>query len=1581
MGNNWSQNTAAANSVSGNKSMQVLLGVNYPNAWAITPALNLTAGRSYRVSYFYKTNNSSQPKKLKVTMGPTVSYSSQTTILHNYTSILNTSFAEGVDVFTASASGNFYFGFNGTYPWYSGSGDLFLDSIVIAKILSPCTGMPATGVASGPATICPATNFTISMAGNYIDDNIVFQWQSSNPGANSFSDITGSVSQNLTTSQNTGKDYRCKVTCTSSGLFSVSNIVSVASPAFCYCIPIGYCNVVNPITNVSFAGINNTSACINSGYADYTSSVSAANATGGTIVPISITIGGGGIGYAAAWVDYNNNGSFEQSEYKYLGSGNNSTIPGTLFIPSSVTGGMKRIRIRVRPVTNLGPGDACTGYISGDTEDYGVIVTPAKISILHTAFPDTLYNTIFNINADIRQIDVGINTNTPFKPRIWARKQGSSTWKSFPGIITAGNATNGTWQFPVKHDSLGIRRNGCDSVQYYFVAQDINSPVNIGYLPEPGALHTDVLTQVITPPVLFGYRIKPRLKDTVFVSAYDCRYTSLSAEGGIFNEITKRGLEGDLTIIIESDLFETGKYAVKDSFQNGFKINIRPDGNTVRTIHHDYSVYNAAGQTGAIQLIGAKRITIDGSYQGTGEYLKFVSDYAGYFINGYDTVCSVRISDGADSISIKNCLFNMDRTSSDIAEASIVVAQGINRNISVLNNLFGTLTVSRMTDRHLVSIRGNNTLLIQGNRFDNFRQSAINMPTGCNNWIIDSNHFYRTLLQSDYGLSTEAINVGGSGHRISGNYIGGSAPFCGGAPFKFINIAGSEISGIKITPAASGVADTIINNRIDNIDANTTASYIAPASMFAGIFCNDNNCVIRNNIVGNPMSSMASINVFAGNIYGILSYGSRGNEISGNVVSAFKNYGSYASGVVRMYGIYRSNTANGVLVSLAQSIVSNNKVSNLSNTLNGEGYNSNVYSDLGGTGGIFVQGGFGNVIDHNEVHNIAVGDNHVTGILYTGGSGSVTSQTTSITGNRIYDLYNPTQVATSCSCGSNDDALNGIMNGIGLNNDNAPVDIVNNQIFLNNRNVASPISMRGIFNAYSSTTTSRVRIMYNTVYLGGVATVNGGSAGYFSLQGQVNKLLNNIFYTERTGGTKGHYAYRFYTQLPVGYPNRSDNNLFVLPDITRFADHGNGYVANFTTWKPLAHADSASYLTLPSVIPGSQFFTDQANGNLNINTTSDICWYAHGKGLPVAGIPADYDSANIRSVAIQTGATDIGSDEFTTTTLPPILTVFGFHAPGGADTLSFNGRVVGIITWGSGGLLPTLGPCRWFSGEWPNDPTNNGSVINAHYLNAYWSIPVTGGSNYSYSLKLFYDSSVLGKVVSAADMVANKKEINVAGTWHIVSPTQNNINERSFVINNQVSFSEFTATDQLFTLPMGVVLRATLVNNEAMLVWNALPYGNILSYDVEKSTDGINFSKAATVSAGISALTQFTDAPAFKGESLIFYRLKINVAAGSHSYSNIVSFKNGAAINMVIGSIYPNPFNDHISFDITTAYTQLVNLSITAADGRVMENSTVKVNEGISTLTINMPSSYIAGIYILKIAAGDKIFTYKLVKQ
>ncbi|MGF2411316.1 MAG: GEVED domain-containing protein, partial [Ferruginibacter sp.] len=542
-----------------------------------------------------------------------------------------------------------------------------------------CTGTPVPGFMTGPSYVCSGTAFTLNVAGTFTGN--VVQWESSPAGANNFTAIPGANTQSLTTSQTSSNDYRCRISCVASGTTAVSTVRAVTTPVLCYCLISNGCiNSSYNITNVAFAGINNSSTCLTTG--DYTSTVAPATVNAGASTPITVTVAGGTNSSAVAvWIDYNKNGSFEAAEFTAVGTyAAAASFTASVFIASNALPGNTRMRVMRRVGSPLTGTDACNAF-AGDIEDYTVNIVAAPIAIYFTPFKDTLYNSTITIRARIVQKDVGINITNPLQPKLWGKRQGTTVWKSFDGQLASGTSNDGNWDFAVNQEVLGLRRNGCDSVQFYFVAQDLNAPPNIGYLPETGAAHSNVNTPVTPPAIPFGYRLKPRMKDTIYVSSGDCRYRSLTAANGLFQDIKTKRLEGNLTILIESDITEDGSHELNKYGINGFTVKIRPASNSLKTIGGN-AFY------GLIQLDNVKNVLIDGSFNGTGRYLKFDNQETSSMLT--DSINVLVIRNSCDSITIRNSIFQHKSylISPATAGETTLLLKNSNKNIFILNNYF-----------------------------------------------------------------------------------------------------------------------------------------------------------------------------------------------------------------------------------------------------------------------------------------------------------------------------------------------------------------------------------------------------------------------------------------------------------------------------------------------------------------------------------------------------------------------------------------------------------------------------------------------------------------------------------------------------------------------------------------------------------------------------------------------------------------------------------------------------------------------------------------------------------------------------
>ena len=166
---------------------------------------------------------------------------------------------------------------------------------------------------------------------------------------------------------------------------------------------------------------------------------------------------------------------------------------------------------------------------------------------------------------------------------------------------------------------------------------------------------------------------------------------------------------------------------------------------------------------------------------------------------------------------------------------------------------------------------------------------------------------------------------------------------------------------------------------------------------------------------------------------------------------------------------------------------------------------------------------------------------------------------------------------------------------------------------------------------------------------------------------------------------------------------------------------------------------------------------------------------------------------------------------------------------------------------------------------------------------------------------------------------------------------------------------------------------AAFASNKVDLTWVSATEVNVANYDVERSTDGSNYTSVGSVKAvGNSSTLQsysFSD-DAEKLSGTIYYRLKSIDKSGASSYSEVkaVTIK---ATQSYVANIYPNPIN--IGQDLKVKYIALkadkVSFSLINALGKRVMNSSVGVSEGTNDLSLNI--GHIApGTYYLSVSAN-----------
>jgi hypothetical protein len=122
------------------------------------------------------------------------------------------------------------------------------------------------------------------------------------------------------------------------------------------------------IAGVSVAGLNNTSGASSSGYSDFTSQT--VNLTRGNSASVSLTPGFAGSSYTEywnIWIDYNQDGDFDDSGEAVFSSSGSSTVSGSFTVSSSALTGNTRMRVIMKYSS---AASSCGTFTYGEVEDY-----------------------------------------------------------------------------------------------------------------------------------------------------------------------------------------------------------------------------------------------------------------------------------------------------------------------------------------------------------------------------------------------------------------------------------------------------------------------------------------------------------------------------------------------------------------------------------------------------------------------------------------------------------------------------------------------------------------------------------------------------------------------------------------------------------------------------------------------------------------------------------------------------------------------------------------------------------------------------------------------------------------------------------------------------------------------------------------------------------------------------------------------------------------------------------------------------------------------------------------------------------
>jgi Secretion system C-terminal sorting domain len=354
------------------------------------------------------------------------------------------------------------------------------------------------------------------------------------------------------------------------------------------------------------------------------------------------------------------------------------------------------------------------------------------------------------------------------------------------------------------------------------------------------------------------------------------------------------------------------------------------------------------------------------------------------------------------------------------------------------------------------------------------------------------------------------------------------------------------------------------------------------------------------------------------------------------------------------------------------------------------------------------------------------------------------------------------------------------------------------------------------------------------------------------------------------------------------------------------------------------------------------------NGNLNIRSVDTIRLTS---GTAIAGTP--FSSA--KYIVTQSSATQTGvlrMDNLTGASLFPIGTTSNY-------------------------LPVTLTPTSTMSYAVSAFPglTVDGSITGAaaastvvdESVNTTWTINRTGGSG-DCAVKLDWPTSLEG--VNFVPLPDNQIGISRYNGTSFLTGIGVGDNTANTATATFTGFSPFMVTKTIATVPVTFIrVEASALVNSNVIKWTVADEYNLNDYNIEKSSDGINFAVVGTVLATRSMQYTFTDAAI---AHVTYYRISANGFNGYKKLSVVLVVRRNTKPTI---QLYPNPVIDVFSIAGLEADSEIKIKQLNGQWIKQYKTTATVFSVNVATLQPNM---YIVEVYN---SMGVLKLSQKIIKQ
>jgi hypothetical protein len=161
-------------------------------------------------------------------------------------------------------------------------------------------------------------------------------------------------------------------------------------------------------------------------------------------------------------------------------------------------------------------------------------------------------------------------------------------------------------------------------------------------------------------------------------------------------------------------------------------------------------------------------------------------------------------------------------------------------------------------------------------------------------------------------------------------------------------------------------------------------------------------------------------------------------------------------------------------------------------------------------------------------------------------------------------------------------------------------------------------------------------------------------------------------------------------------------------------------------------------------------------------------------------------------------------------------------------------------------------------------------------------------------------------------------------------------------------------------------LEATIINKNARLDWKVVCFLLYAKFEIQRSSDGTNYTTISTFEADQLRCRQPFDFTDTNVSGRLYYRIKVGDLDGRFSTSKIVAVA-GKEKSFEINSLTPSLINNTITtLSISSATVDKAEITITNLQGAVVKRISINLNRGVTELQVDV-SNLARGNYILTV--------------